>query len=475
MLYGSTFSIFLTIKKIGVDIMSTNANQTRQWNSRFGYIMVAAGAAIGLGNIWKFPYLAYQGGGGIFLIVYIIIIALMAHPMVEMETAIGRRSASDTVTCYENINKKWGFVGWISNICTLMINMYYVVVGGWVLKYAFQYIINGDFGSDKEAYYTNFISSDIEPIIWTFILLAFVSVMLLFGITNVVERLTKFLMPALFVFLIICGVWALTVTDGAMDGLKYYLLPDFSRFTFSVFAQAATQVLFSVGIGWGIFTTLGANIPKSNNLRSDAILVSICDTGAAVLAGFVIIPSAFAAGVDVQKGPGLVFLVMTDIFSKLPGGRLIGICFFLALAFAVISSLFTFFEISIRTFEEKCKFGRKKGTLAVAAIIGAGNIIVSLGFGALSDFTLPWLDVTGVTRYGLYDWLDCFTGYLLLPLGCWLVCLFVAKVWGFKEYEKELTNNGKYGRLTLYDKVLTIVVVPVFMVIVILNVFGFIK
>ena len=123
--------------------MSENGNQSREWSSRFGYIMVAAGAAIGLGNIWKFPYLAYQGGGGVFLVVYILIVAVMAHPMVEMETAIGRHSASDTVTCFERINKKWGFVGWLANICTLLINMYYVVVGGWVLKYAFQYIISG--------------------------------------------------------------------------------------------------------------------------------------------------------------------------------------------------------------------------------------------------------------------------------------------------------------------------------------------
>lgn len=463
-------------KNWGEFFMSTTTNQgTQQWNSRFGYLMVAAGASIGLGNIWKFPYLAYQGGGGIFLIVYIVIIALMAHPMVEMETAIGRHSTSDTVTCFENIDKKWGFVGWIAVICTLMINMYYVVIGGWVLKYAAQYIISGDFGSDKEAFFTNFTSSAVEPVIWALILLVFTSVMLLFGITNVVEKLSKVLLPALFVFLIVCGIWALFVTDGATEGLKYYLLPDFNKFNFSVFAQAATQVLFSVGIGWGIFTTLGANIPKSNNLRSDAIMVSVFDTLAAVLAGFVIIPSAFAAGVDVQKGPALIFLVMTDIFSKLPGGRIIGICFFLAIIFAVISSLFTFFEIAIRTFEDKCKLGRKKGTILTAVIIGIGNIIVSLGFGALNGIQIPWLDVNGIVKYGLYDWLDCFTGYILLPLGCWLICLFIAKVWGFKEYEKELTNNGKYGRVTLYDKILTIVVVPVFMVIVILNVFGFIK
>ena len=234
-------------------------------------------------------------------------------------------------------------------------------------------------------------------------------------------------------------------------------------------------MLFSVGIGWGIYETLGANIPKKNNLKSDAILVSICDTGAAILAGFVIIPSAFAGGVDMQSGPSLIFLVMTGIFSKLPGGRLIGICFFLAIVFAVISSLFTFFEISIRTFEDNLKMGRIKATLIISLIIGAGNIIVSLGFGVLSGIRLPWLDASGISYLGLYDWLDTFTGYILLPLGCLLVCLFVSKVWGFEEYEKELTNNGKCGRITLYDKILTYIVVPVFMVIIILNVFGFIR
>lgn len=456
--------------------MEHNSNGAKQqWNSRFGYIMVAAGAAIGLGNIWKFPYLAYQGGGGIFLIVYIIIIILMAHPMVEMETAIGRHTGLDTVTCFERISKKWGFVGWLANLCTIMINMYYVVVGGWVLKYAFQYIVSGDFGADKQLYFNNFTSSTVEPILWALGLLLFVSVMLLFGITNTVEKMTKFIMPALFVFLIICGIWALFVTDNAIEGLKFYLFPDFSKFNFSIFAKAATQVLFSVGIGWGIYETLGANIPKSNNLKSDAILVSICDTAAAILAGFVIIPSAFAGGVDVQSGPSLIFLVMTDIFGKLPGGRLVGCCFFLALTFAVISSLFTFFEISIRTFEENRNMGRKKATLIIALIIAAGNIIVSLGYGILSDFKLPWLDANGISHFGLFDWLDTFTGYILMPIGCWLVCFFIAKVWGFKEYEKEITNNGQFGKITLYDKILTIVIVPAFMVIIILNVFGFIK
>ena len=428
------------------------------------------------GNIWRFPYLAYQQGGGVFLVVYIIVVALIGHPMVQMETAIGRHTGKDTVTAFQRINKKWGFVGWMANICTLMINMYYVVVGGWVAKYAFQYVVSGDFGSDKQAYYDNFTSSTVEPIIWTMIILVFVSVMLYFGITNTVEKIAKVMMPLLFILLIICGIWALIVNDNAIEGVKYYLLPDFSKFGFNTFAQAAVQVLFSVGIGWGLYVTLGANIPKENNLKSDAVMVSVFDTAAAILAGFVVVPSAFSGGVDIQSaGPSLVFNVMTDIFEKLPGGRFIGVCFFLAILFAVISSLFSFFEISIRTFEENRHLGRRNATFLTAGIIGVGNVFVSLGFGILSGVKLPWVDINGINMLGIYDWLDTFSAYLLMPIGCILVCIVIAKVWGFKNYEKEVTNNGKFGHVTLYEKILTVVVVPFFMIVILLTLFGFLK
>ncbi len=448
-------------------------NEQAHFKSRFGYIMVAAGAAIGLGNIWKFPYLAYRGGGGIFLITYIIIIILMAHPMVEMETAIGRFGKSDTVSVYEKINKKWGFVGWIANICTLGINMFYVVVGGWVMKYAVQFIVSGDFGVDTNVFFNGFISKPVEPIIWAFIVMFITSFLLLFGITELVEKVTKVIMPILFVILIFCAVYACATLPGAVEGLKYYLVPNFRNFNFKVFADAVTQVLFSVGIGWGIFTTLGANISDSSNLKSDAVMVSIMDTFAAVLAGFVVIPTAFGAGMDVTKGPALLFDVMAEIYGSLPGGRIIGSLFFVGVMFAVFSSLFTFFEISVKTFEEKLQMGRKKGVIMVSVIIFIGNILVSLGFGPLEGFKLPWPSFTGLEMYGLYDWLDCFTGYVLLPLGCLLTCVFVAKVWGFDGYEKELFHDGRDGKLKSFDKVLTVAVIPIFMIIVFLNVFGF--
>lgn len=452
-----------------------NTADVGQWGSRFGYLMVAAGASIGLGNIWKFPYLAYRGGGGVFLVVYLFVVFVLAKPMVEMETAIGRHSAADTVTAFEKIHPKWGFVGWMGNLCTLMINMYYVVVGGWVLRYMCQFIFVGDFGGDPAAFFKDFTTNPVQSVLWAVILLAFVAFMMLFGITNLVEKMAKFIMPALFVLLIICGGYACSISPEARQGLRYYLLPDFSKFTVKVFADAVTQVLFSVGIGWSLFVTLGANIPKQNNLRSDAIFVSFADTVAATLGGFVIIPSAFAAGIDVQAGPALIFEVMSGIFLNLPFGRVIGSFFFLALMFAVISSLFSFFEINIRTAEFKLKLDRKKATLLLTVIIGIGNILVALGFGPLDGLKLPWFYFGSTASYGLYDWLDCFSAYVLMPLGCIVTCLFVACAWKWKGYEAELTNDGANGKIGKWDKLCTCVLVPLFMLIVILNVFGFIK
>jgi NSS family neurotransmitter:Na+ symporter len=326
------------------------------------------------------------------------------------------------------------------------------------------------------VFYNNVISAPVEPIVWAFILLFGVMFMLLFGITEIVEKVSKVIMPTLFVILLGCGIYACTVTPGAAEGLKYYLLPAPENFSFKVFADAATQVLFSVGIGWGIFTTLGASLPDSNNLKSDALMVSIMDTFAAILAGFVVIPTAYGAGIELQAGPSLLFKVMTQIYGQLPGGRIIGSLFFVGVTFAVISSLFTFFEINVKTAEIKLGMGRKKAIIATGALIFVGNIFCSLGFGPMSDFKLPWPYVGEIAMYGLYDWFDCFTGYVLLPLGCLLTCLFVWKGWGFENYAKEIhKHDGNVKPLSKFDKSLILFAIPAFMVIVLLNVFGVLK
>lgn len=452
----------------------------KNFGSRFGYIMVAAGAAIGLGNIWKFPYLAYGGGGGAFVIVYIILCIVLGHPVVEMETAIGRRGKTNAIDAYGVANPKWKFAGAVNVICTLLIDMYYIIVSGYVLKYAVTYITGAHFGADKAAFYNSFISDPIQPLIYAGILMIIIVVLLSFGITELVEKVTKVIMPLLFVLLIVCGVWALFSSPGAIDGLKFYLIPDFSKFTWKAFADACMQVMFSVGIGWAIFVTLGASISDKNSIKKDAMWVTVCDTTVALLAGFVIIPSVVGAGAEMEAGPSLVFLAMTQIFDTLPGGNIIGIFFFAALIFAVLSTFFTILEIPVKCVEEKFNISHRIATVITAIVIFIGGIFCSLsqGSGLLSGIRLPWWAYgSGVVQYNIYDWLDCFSGYVLLPLGCLLTAFYCVKVWGYDNYAKELYKDegNPNPKLSMYDKVIMTVVVPILTLVVILNCFGFIK
>ena len=212
------------------------------------------------------------------------------------------------------------------------------------------------------------------------------------------------------------------------------------------------QVCFSVGIGWGIFTTLGASMDKDANLKSDAWWVDICDTFIALLAGFVIIPTVVGTGSEMSSGPSLVFVAMTQIFETLPGGRIIGIFFFASLIFAVILTFFTILEIPHMYVQEKTHTSHQVSLIITAALVYGGSILCSLSKGVLSWLKLPWPSFQGIAYYDIYDWCDCLSGYVLLPLGVLLTCFYIVKAWGFKEYEKELTNNGKHGKLSMYDK-----------------------
>lgn len=452
--------------------------KTANFGSRFGYIMVAAGAAIGLGNIWKFPYLAYGGGGGAFVVVYIILCIVLGHPVVEMETAIGRYAKTNAIDAYGAVNPKWKFAGVINVICTVMIDMYYIIVSGYVLKYAVDFLIGSDFAPDSATYYNNFISEPIQPLIYAGILMLITVVLLANGITNLVEKVTKVIMPLLFVLLIVCGIWALFISEGAIDGLKFYLIPNWENFTWKAVADACMQVMFSVGIGWSIFTTLGASVSEGNNIRKDSMWVTICDTAVALTAGFVIIPSVVGSGKEMTAGPSLIFLAMTDIFGKFPGGRFIGFFFFTALIFAVLSTYFTILEIPVKCVEEKLKLPHKTATVVTALVIMVGGAVCSLsqGTGLLSGVKLPWWAFgSGVIYYNIYDWFDVVSGYVLLPLGCLLTTIYCCKIWGYKEYEKELTKNGRDGILSKWDRFVMTIIVPILTLVVILNCFGFIK
>ncbi len=449
--------------------------ETKEFGSRFGYIMVAAGAAIGLGNIWKFPYIAYGDGGGTFLIIYIIICFLLGQPAILAETAVGRFSRANAIDSYKNINSKWAFLGVLMTLTTLMIDFYYMIVSGYVLKYTVAYITATDFGPDKAAYYNAFISDPVEPLVYGALVIALTGVILAAGITEKVEKLCKVILPALLVLLIICGVWALRISPGAVDGLKFYLIPNLSKLNATTFADGCMQVMFSAGIGWAIFITLGANVSDSHNLRHDSTWVIVCDTAIAILAGFVIIPSVVGAGSKMDSGPSLIFLAMTSIFEKFPGGQIIGLFFFLSLIFAVFSTCFTIVEIPVMVVQEKFHMSHKAATAFTSLIIFIFGIFCSLsqGDGLLSGVMIPWFDFKdGIVHYNIYDWIDTCSAYVGLPLGVLLNAIFVSKVWGWDNLDAEIRKGGGTP-VRAYDKFTIQYAVPILCIIVILYAFRF--
>lgn len=446
----------------------------KNFGSRFGYIMVAAGAAIGLGNIWKFPYIAYKDGGGTFLILYIIVCFFLGQPGVLAETAVGRFSRKNAVDAFAHINPKWKFLGWIMTLCTIGIDFYYLIVSGYIVKYFVAYVMGGHFGADKEAYYNAFISDPVQPLVYGGIVILLTGVILAAGITEKVEKVCKVILPALLVILAVLSVWAIASSDNAALGLKYYLVPDTNGLDMTTFADSCMQVLFSVGIGWAIFITLGASVSDDHNLRNDAKWVVICDSAIAILAGFVIIPAVVGNGSELSGGPSLIFLAMTGIFDKLPGGNIVGIFFFMAIMFAVFSTCFTIVEIPVKVVQEKLKISHNKAVLLTSLLLFAGGVLCSLsqGDGLLSGVGVPWVDFgSGLVFYNIYDWFDLFTGYLLLPLGTFLLSIFVSRVWGWDALNAELSKGGAKP-VSGWDKLTIGWTVPILTLVVMLHAFG---
>ena len=285
------------------------------------------------------------------------------------------------------------------------------------------------------------------------------------------------MMPCLFVLLVISGILALFTSPNAMEGLKYYIVPNFSDFTFTSFSNACVQCMFSIGIGWTLYVTLGSRMSEDQNIKKDAIWICVLDTLAAVLAGFVVIPSVVGAGSVMQAGPSLVFVAMPQIFAGMAIGRFLGFLFFAILILAVISSMFTFIEIPAAVVEEHLRVSHKKAVIITSLAVFVFAILCCWSQGSagiLSGVELPFVSMSGVATLSIIDWVDSFSSYILMPLGNICVALFVWRVWGFARYEKELTANGRDGSLSKFSKFVIIVAIPVFSVICLLNVFGFI-
>ena len=440
-------------------------NNRGSWSSRFGFLMAAVGSAVGLGNLWKFPYLAGENGGGAFVLVYIGLVILLGFTLMLAEMTIGRHANSDAYGSYNKIKKGWGFVGGFGILSGFLILSYYSVVGGWVMKYIVA-SFSGT-GADKSGYFTNFISSPVEPLVYHLIFMGLTAIIVIRGISGGIEKASKFLMPALFVLLVVTVLRSVTL-DGAMEGIKYFMTPNFSEITLKVVIAALGQVFFSLSLGMGIMVTYGSYLRKDEDMEKDAFIIPSLDSLVAILAGFAILPAVFALGFKPGEGPGLMFITLPAVFENMPLGSIFGALFFVLVFFAALSSSISLMEVTVAFGIDKLKWSRKTSVIIFTTLMFIIGIGASLSMGEWSDFLIPWIDGKS---YGIFDFLDVLTSYYLLPLGGLLGALFIGFVWGVPNAVKEIKIGSKFVTEKLWS-ILIKFVVPILVFLILLSTTG---
>ncbi len=435
-----------------------------QWGSRFGYIMAAAGFSIGLGNIWRFPYLVGVNGGGAFVLVYILICILIGIPLFYMEVSLGRKTQLNPVKGMRSLTKKgspWVAFGWLGVLAAFLILTYYFQIMGWVIAYLVKMITGQlSLGNNPEAYkaiYDGLMANPVELTIYTLVGMIAVGIISAKGLNSGLEKACKFMMPALFIMLVLLAIRSLTL-PGAFEGVKWYLSVDFSKITPDVLLTALGQAFFSIGIASGGAFIYGSYLQKDSNIPVDGLSVVAFDLIAALIAGFVIFPAVFARGLEVDSGSGLLFITMSNLFSQIPLGRLFGSIFFLLILFAALSSGLGYLEpVSITISELANKSRAKSVWISLIAIFVVGfPAIMAQG---------PWSTIKVLGR-NFFDLADYISGNIMMPLGAIVLIFFVLFKWKFSGFQEEVNTGANKFKVTNIWKPVAMVLIPVSLVII---------
>ncbi len=453
------------------------------FSTSIGFVLAAAGSAVGLGNIWRFPYLAAKDGGGLFLVIYLILALTFGFTLLTTEIAIGRKTKQSPLTAYGTLKKGWGKLGVFACIIPMLILPYYCVIGGWVLKYGVQFMVGDWTATAEDGYFTSFITSDIPPIIYGGIFLIATALIIYRGVNKGIEAFSRILMPILLILIIGIAVFSLTLShsDGGevrtgLDGLKIFLIPRISGMTFSdflvVLVDAMGQLFYSLSIAMGIMIAYGSYVRDEDNLMTSINQIEIFDTGVAVIAGIMIIPAVYVfMGEEgmTASGPGLMFISIPKVFMAMgPVGRFIGIIFFLMVLFAALTSSMSILEAVVSSFMDKFGISRKKATVAEFLIAFALLLLVCLGYNKLYfEFKLP-NDVTAQ----ILDIMDYVSNNILMPVVAISTCILIGWVLKPDTVIDEVTKTGdSFNRRKLYIVVIKFVA-PVLLFILLLQSFG---
>ncbi|HHT70036.1 MAG TPA: sodium-dependent transporter [Firmicutes bacterium] len=440
------------------------------FGSRLGFIFAAAGSAIGLGNIWRFPYLVGVYGGAAFLVVYLAIVVIIGVVCFISEVALGRHTRQSNVGAFKAIKPSWAPVGLIGIIAGFMILSFYGVVGGWTIYYFFKAIAGFAFpdpGASTDLF-VGFISNAILPLIYTAIFMATTIYIVYKGIQDGIEKYSNIMMPALFVIIIILAIRSLTL-PGAGAGLEFYLKPDLSKIDGETLLAALGQVFFSLSLGMGSILTYGSYLSQDENIPFVCTIVPMMDTLIAFLAGLVIFPAVFAYGFEPGSGGGLAFITLPAVFNEMPAGNLFGGAFFFLLFLAALTSSISLLEPVVAYMMEEHGWERKKATITMGGLIFVVGIACSLSNGIWSGFI--------VLDRNIFDLLDFISGNVLLPISGMLTAIFVAWVWGSKNALQEATNDGtiEFAWGNLWANVLIKYVAPILIAVVFMSSVGIIK
>lgn len=443
--------------------------ERESFKSRTGFLLVSAGCAIGIGNVWRFPYVVGQNGGGLFVLFYLIFLVLMGIPVLTMELAVGRASGKSAVLSYKTLEKpksKWHIHGWFCMLGCYMLMMYYTTVSGWMTSYFYKFA-TGKFktGMDSKSVsnvFNNLTSSPIEMLIWIFIITALGFFVCSKGVQKGLEKVSKFMMVALLVLIVVLAIHSVTLS-GAKEGLSFYLIPDLERVRKiglgNVITSAMSQAFFTLSLGIAAMEIFGSYMKKDHTLTGEAVRICCLDTFVAIMAGLIIFPACFSYNVEAGQGPALIFDALPNVFVNMVGGRIWGTLFFLFMTFASFSTVIAVFENLVSFVSDTFHISRKKSSIINFIIVFITSLPCMFGFNLLSGVNLLGMDIL--------DMEDFVVSNILLPLGSLVYLLFcVTKFgWGFDNYYNEC-NTGKGMKLPRIVKPYLQYVLPILILIV---------
>ena len=434
------------------EVSSEHSNQTAISRSSFsgkvGYVLAVAGSAVGLGNIWRFPYLAAKYGGGMFLLTYLILMLTFGYTLIISETVLGRMTRKSPVGAFGTFGKSlpYKFGGWINAVIPMLIVPYYCAIVGWVTRYLFEYLKGNASLLAEDTNFTDFISDGVSVEIWFLVFTFMVVLVIIAGVTAGVERVSKIMMPLLVILAIFVAGFSVT-RPGAFEGVKYFLIPNLENFSWMTVVAAMGQMFYSLSIAMGILYTYGSYMKKDVDVEKSTTQVEIFDTAIAMLAGLMIIPAVFAfsggAPETLQAGPSLMFITIPKVFASMGFGNIAGTLFFLMVLFAALTSAISLAETGVSTFEDQLGWSRRSCSLLMGVIMLALGSASALGFSVLSFVTILGMSIL--------DFFDFLSNSIMMPLAALSTCILIIRVVGFRAIAEEVERSSAFRRKKMYN------------------------